>query len=88
MRSGWRPSTTLRLVVSTLLLVAVVTLTGEAQGAYPGANGKIVYESGVPRHIFVADADGSNPVDLGEGSNPAWSPDGTQIAFALSPTSG
>jgi Tol biopolymer transport system component len=33
------------------------------------------------RHIFSADLDGKNPVDLGAGSNPSWSPDGARIVF-------
>ncbi|NIT65228.1 MAG: hypothetical protein GWM93_00850 [Gemmatimonadetes bacterium] len=33
--------------------------------------------------IHVMDADGSNQVQLGDGGSPAWSPDGSQIAFAF-----
>jgi Tol biopolymer transport system component len=32
-------------------------------------------------HIFVADADGSKPRDLGEGAMPSFSPDGKRICF-------
>jgi TolB protein len=38
-----------------------------------------------PGHIFVMDANGSNPTQLTDGNaddfGAAWSPDGTQIAF-------
>jgi Tol biopolymer transport system component len=44
---------------------------------------KIVYdsESGSGYGIVIADADGSNPVRIADGQSPAWSPDGTRIAF-------
>ncbi len=32
--------------------------------------------------IWAVNADGSNPVNLADGGGPAWSPDGTQIAFS------
>ena len=31
--------------------------------------------------IFIVDADGSTPVEIGFGAMPSWSPDGKQIAF-------
>ena len=31
--------------------------------------------------IFVVDADGRSPVEIGRGAMPSWSPDGKQIAF-------
>jgi TolB protein len=56
-------------------------LAGSARAAYPGSNGKIAYQGAVP-DIHVVNPDGSSDQDLGSGTTPTWSPDGTKIAFA------
>ena len=83
------------LPVGTALLVALALLairSGEAGGAYPGSNGKVVYESviGSPgrAQIFSRDSDGSNLKQLTTSESaiddhqPEVSPDGTKIVFA------
>jgi TolB protein len=71
------------------LVVSVLALAASAQAAYPGANGKIAFQSNSAGNfdIFTMNADGSAST-LVHGStsadqSPSWSPDGTKIAFAL-----
>jgi Tol biopolymer transport system component len=74
------------LAVLLASAVALVLAVAEpAQAAFPGTNGKIVYEDG--SYIWVMDADGSNRTLLtggvadGFSEDPVWSPNGTKIAF-------
>ena len=57
--------------------------------AYPGSNGRIAYESnvgGTDKEIVMGAPDGSTATQLTTNTvddrDPAWSPDGTRIAFA------
>src|SRR4051812_12543720 len=75
--------------VTVLVLSAVVplALAGDALAAYPGAAGKIAFESTLTGNseIFAVNADGSGATDLSNDAaadtDPTWSPDGTRIAF-------
>jgi Tol biopolymer transport system component len=58
----------------------------QAYATFPGANGKIAFESG--GHIYVMNADGNEQTRLldgsgidGHASRPVWSPDGNRIAL-------
>jgi len=74
-----------------LSLTAAATLAGGATAAIPGTNGRIVFVSDrdAPgpngREIYTANADGSDPKRLTSNAvadtDPAYSPDGTRIAF-------
>jgi hypothetical protein len=52
----------------------------------PGNGPRIAYAGGAPSHIHVINVDGSGDTQIttsaGNDSNPAWSPDGTKIAFS------
>lgn len=60
---------------------------GAAAGAWSPDGSRIVYSANFarPADIYVANADGSNPVNIANTatheSTAAWSPDGTKIAF-------
>jgi len=85
------------MLAAVLLAVAATVLattfgTRPAGAAFPGENGKIVYEDltlpAFDYEIFVMDSDGSNRINLTndgdddtEDRMPAVSPDGTKVAF-------
>src|SRR3954451_17806109 len=77
----------LRRTVVVLSAVVPLALAGDALAAYPGAAGKIAFESTLTGNseIFAVNADGSGATDLSNDAaadtDPVWSPDGTRIAF-------
>ncbi len=63
------------LVASTMAIVSI-----QGANAFPGANGKIAFESG--GNIWTMNEDGSAAALLrAQGRTPSWSADGSQIAF-------
>jgi TolB protein len=81
-------------IVPLALLLAVAgstALAGPTSAAFPGSNGRIVFVSDrdAPgangREIYTANADGSDPLRLTSNlvpdADPAYSPDGSKIAF-------
>jgi dipeptidyl aminopeptidase/acylaminoacyl peptidase len=75
--------------VALVVSVAIAAIaTGEARAAFPGANGKIVFETNRDgnEEIYTMNADGTNRVDLtrnpADDTDPRWSSDGGRIVFA------
>ena len=67
------------------VLVVCLLWAPTAHATFPGQNGKLAFES--DGTIYSVNRDGSALTPLGFGFDPAWSPDGTRIAFAVSGTS-
>jgi Tol biopolymer transport system component len=75
-----------------LALLAALAMAGSAHAAFPGANGKLVFDAGVCNpncdvDIFSMNPDGTGLTNLTNSPSrfeggPVWSPDGMKIAFA------
>jgi dipeptidyl aminopeptidase/acylaminoacyl peptidase len=86
-------------ILTLAALSAIVGLSEppvqESQAAFPGTNGKIAFVRQVDPgwgEIFVMNLDGSNQVrisnDPGFDESPAWSADGSKLAFSRRPRGG
>jgi Tol biopolymer transport system component len=83
----------IRLAIVLGVVATALLSVGQAQATFPGKNGKIAFErfngnysEGFNYHLFTMSPDGSAQANL-SGNDfydfvPAWSPDGTQIAFS------
>jgi Tol biopolymer transport system component len=80
----------LRFVALSAAALSSLVLPGAAGGAFPGTNGRIAFVTNrdTNAEIYTANPDGSDPLRLTNTreneSGPAYSPDGTRIAFARS----
>ncbi len=74
-------------MVLAVSLLALLTIQKPAEAAFPGKNGKIAFVSRRDgnREIYTMNTDGSDQTRLTHNPwddvTPAWSPDGTKIAF-------
>jgi Tol biopolymer transport system component len=64
---------------------ALMLAAAAASASFPGANGKIAFGTVNPTDVYVVNPDGTGLTNLtnstAQESYPAWSPDGTKIAF-------
>jgi Tol biopolymer transport system component len=71
-----------RCIVWVVATAALLLLpTAGARAAFPGANGKIAYVDGGAIWTMSPDGSGKTQITTGVDAAPAWSPDGTKIAF-------
>jgi len=80
------------LLIAALVAILVVGSTRRLPPPFgPAANGRIVSDTGIGGEVFLAEADGTNPLRIpgeGIGRRPVFSPDGTKLAFWTRPVVG
>jgi hypothetical protein len=62
--------------------IAVLAAAAPAHAVFPGTNGRIAYESPDDGMVRTMNSDGTGDVPVISGSEPAWSPDGINLAVA------
>jgi TolB protein len=83
----------LRRTLALLVALSIAAIAaGESRAAFPGANGKIVFETNRDGNaeVYTMNPNGTNRVDLtrnpADDTDPRWSQDGTRIVFASNRT--
>src|SRR4051812_28725227 len=76
--------------IASIAVCALLAMPAGADASFPGTNGKIAFAGAAdiysPTDIYTVQPDGNGLTQLttspGYDSAPAWSPDGTKIAFS------
>jgi TolB protein len=78
----------IRVALAAAALAAAVGLAAQADAAFPGTNGRIVFQrfdpaNGIVGFLYAANPDGSHVVQLTSVPSffSAWAPDGTRLAY-------
>jgi len=80
------------IIVAAALAIAAAIAAGVAQAAFPGSNGKLVFQTNRDgnEEIYTMNSDGTGRVDLtrnpADDTDPRWSSDGSRIVFASNRT--
>jgi Tol biopolymer transport system component len=70
-----------RTIAVLLAIIGTLAATGgAAEAAYPGASGRIAFQR-LDGYVYSIKPDGTGLLKLAQGYSPAYSPDGTRIAF-------
>jgi TolB protein len=89
-----RLNQSLTSLIIALGVLALLAMPGTAFAAFPGGNGRIVFDSdrdaGFDGDVWTINPDGSDPLNLtadsdGDDFEGAWSPDGRRIVFVRDP---